>query len=144
MVNKYEIERAQRIYCVIDKSRTMLMPFAGLSLLDYAINASLALSSVILKREDRAGLITFSDKLGDVLTADGKPDQLRRILETCTANRSGRGKATTTCSTTPRAASSGPQPAAPIHQLREQLRPRPRTAHPPPHCSQPPAGHRAV
>ena len=82
MVNKYEIERAQRIYTVIDKSRTMLMPFGGLSLLDYAINASLALSSVILNREDRAGLITFSDKLGDVLTADGKPDQLRRILET--------------------------------------------------------------
>lgn len=82
MVNKYEIERAQRIYCVIDKSRTMLMPFGGLSLLDYAINASLALANVILKREDRAGLLTFSDKLGDVLTADSKPDQLRRILQT--------------------------------------------------------------
>ena len=82
MVNKYVVERAQRIYCVIDKSRTMLMPFGGLSLLDYAINASLALSNVILRRDDRAGLLTFSDKLGDVLTADNKPDQLSRILET--------------------------------------------------------------
>ena len=82
MVNQYEEERAQRIYCVIDKGRTMLMPFNGLSLLDYAINATLALSNVILKREDRAGLITFSDKIGNVLPADSKPDQLRRILET--------------------------------------------------------------
>lgn len=82
MTNIYEIERAQRIYSVIDKGRTMLMPFAGLSLLDYAINASLALTNVVLRREDRAGLITFSDKLGDVVAADGKPDQLRRVMET--------------------------------------------------------------
>ncbi|WP_232830077.1 DUF58 domain-containing protein [Lewinella sp. IMCC34191] len=82
MVNQYETERAQRIYSIIDKGRTMLMPFGGLSLLDYAINASLALSRVILDGQDRAGLITFSDKLGDVVPADSKPDQLHRILET--------------------------------------------------------------
>ncbi len=81
MVNQYEDERAQRIYCCIDKGRTMLMPFNGLSLLDYAINATLALSNVILTKEDRAGLLTFSDKLGTVLPADAKPDHLRRIME---------------------------------------------------------------
>ena len=81
MVNQYETERAQRIYCLVDKGRTMLMPFGGLSLLDHAINASLALTRVVLERQDRAGLITFSDKLGDVVPADGKPDQLRRVLE---------------------------------------------------------------
>ncbi|NJC26718.1 DUF58 domain-containing protein [Neolewinella antarctica] len=81
MVNQYEDERAQRVFCVIDKGRTMLMPFNGLSLLDYAINATLALSNVILKRQDRAGLVTFSDKIGTVLPADSKPDHLRRLLE---------------------------------------------------------------
>ena len=81
MVNQYEDERAQRIYCCIDKGRTMLMPFNGLSLLDYAINATLALSNVILTKEDRAGLLTFSDKLGTILPADAKPDQLRRVME---------------------------------------------------------------
>ncbi|MFT7120962.1 MAG: hypothetical protein ACJAZ9_001140 [Neolewinella sp.] len=81
MVNMYEDERAQRVYCVIDKGRTMLMPFEGLSLLDYAINATLALSNVIINREDRAGLLTFSDKIGTVLPADSKPDHLRRIME---------------------------------------------------------------
>ena len=81
MVNQYEEERAQRIYCVIDKGRTMLMPFNGLSLLDYAINATLALSNVILNRQDRAGLITFSDKIGTVIPADSRSGQLRRIME---------------------------------------------------------------
>ena len=80
MVNQYEEERAQRVFCVIDKGRTMLMPFGGLSLLDYAINASLALSKVVLDRDDRAGLVTFADRIGTVLPADSKPDQLRRIL----------------------------------------------------------------
>ena len=81
MVNQYEDERAQRVFCCIDRGRTMLMPFNGLSLLDYAINATLALSNVILKREDRAGLITFADKIGTVLPADSKPDHLRRIMD---------------------------------------------------------------
>ncbi|MEO0733771.1 MAG: DUF58 domain-containing protein [Bacteroidota bacterium] len=81
MVNVYEDERAQRVFCCIDKGRTMLMPFNGLSLLDYAINATLALSNVVIKRQDRAGLLTFSDKIGTVLGADSKPDHLRRIME---------------------------------------------------------------
>lgn len=81
MVNQYEDERAQRVFCFIDKGRTMLMPFEGLSLLDYAINATLALSNVIIHREDRAGLLTFSDKVGTVLAADSKPEHLRRIME---------------------------------------------------------------
>ena len=81
MVNQYEDERAQRVFCCIDKGRTMLMPFNGLSLLDYAINATLALSNVIIKKQDRAGLLTFSDKIGTVLPADSKPDHIRRILE---------------------------------------------------------------
>ena len=81
MVNQYEDERAQQIYCVIDKSRVMRMPFAGLSLMDYAINTCLVISNIAIKKHDRAGLITFSDKLGTVLKADSQPAQLNRILQ---------------------------------------------------------------
>ncbi|THH36344.1 DUF58 domain-containing protein [Neolewinella litorea] len=81
MVNTYTTERAQAIYCLLDKGRSMLMPFDGLSLLDHAINASLALTNLILRRGDRAGLLTFSDKLGDFLAAENRPDQLRRALK---------------------------------------------------------------
>ena len=81
MVNSYTDEKAQRIYCIIDKSRAMRMPFEGLSLLDYAINASLILSSVALVKEDKAGLITIAEKTGSVVTADRRPTQLNKIME---------------------------------------------------------------
>lgn len=81
MVNSYTEEKSQHVYCVIDKSRAMKMPFEGLSLLDYAINASLVLSSVALLKEDKAGLITISDKKGAVIPAEKRPTQLNKIME---------------------------------------------------------------
>ena len=81
MTNIYTDEKSQHVYCVIDKSRTMKMPFEGLSLLDYAINASLVLSNVALLKEDKAGLITIAEKLGSVVPADKKATQINRILE---------------------------------------------------------------
>lgn len=82
MVNNYIEEKSQQIYCVIDKGRTMKMPFEGLSLLDYAINASLVLSNVALNKQDKAGIITFSEHIGTVLTADRKQSQMQAVLET--------------------------------------------------------------
>ncbi|NJK83232.1 MAG: DUF58 domain-containing protein [Saprospiraceae bacterium] len=81
MVNKYEDERAQMVYSLIDKSRNMYMPFQGLSLMDYAINATLAVSNIILKKYDRAGLITFSNKIGTTLKADNQAAQLHLLVE---------------------------------------------------------------
>ncbi len=81
MTNIYTDEKSQHVYCVIDKSRSMKMPFEGLSLLDYAINASLVLSNVALLKEDKAGLITIAEKLGSVVPADKRPVQLNRIME---------------------------------------------------------------
>lgn len=81
MVNQYQEERAQQVYCVIDKSRSMRMPFEGLTLLDHAINASLVLSNIILRKGDKAGVITFSDKLGAQLPAESNAGQLRKILD---------------------------------------------------------------
>jgi uncharacterized protein (DUF58 family) len=80
MVNQYEDERSQQVYSIIDKSRAMKMPFNGLSLLDYAINTSLAISNIALKKYDKAGLITFSDKIGTTIKADRKANQLNKIL----------------------------------------------------------------
>ncbi len=80
MVNQYEDERAQQVYSIIDKSRTMKMPFNGMSLVDYAINTSLVIANVALQKHDRAGLISFSDKIGTVVRADRSANQLQRIL----------------------------------------------------------------
>lgn len=81
MVNQYEDERAQQVYSIIDKSRAMKMPFNGLSLMDYAINTSLVISNIALQKFDKAGLITFSDKLGTTIKADRKSNQLNTILQ---------------------------------------------------------------
>ncbi|MGB0862012.1 MAG: DUF58 domain-containing protein [Saprospiraceae bacterium] len=82
MVNQFQDERSQQVYSIIDKSRTMKMPFNGLSLMDYAINTSLVISNVTLQKHDRAGLLTFSDKIGAIVKAERKTNQLNRILTT--------------------------------------------------------------
>ncbi|MBN9380008.1 MAG: DUF58 domain-containing protein [Chitinophagaceae bacterium] len=81
MVNNYTDEKSQQVYCVIDKGRIMKMPFEGMSLLDYAINATLILSRVALIRQDKAGLVTFSDQIGTFLPAGRKALQMNNILE---------------------------------------------------------------
>jgi uncharacterized protein (DUF58 family) len=81
MVNSYTDEKSQHVYCIIDKSRAMKMPFEGLSLLDYAINASLVLSNIALLKEDKAGLITVAEKIGAVIPAEKRPTQINKILE---------------------------------------------------------------
>ena len=81
MVNQYEDEKAQQIYSLVDKSRSMRLPFAGMSLLDYAINTSLVISNIALRKQDKAGLITFSDKIETILPAERNRMQLRKILE---------------------------------------------------------------
>jgi uncharacterized protein (DUF58 family) len=82
MVNNYTDERSQQIYCLLNKGRTMKMPFEGMTLLDYAINASLVLSNVALVRQDKAGLITFAENLDVFLQADKKSTQMNQVLET--------------------------------------------------------------
>lgn len=81
MINQFQDEKSQRIYLLIDKGRTMQMPFNGLSLLDYSINAVMALSHIILKKSDRAGMMTFSKKTENKVPADNKSGQLKKIAD---------------------------------------------------------------
>lgn len=87
MVNTYTDARQQQVYCLIDKGRAMKMPFDGLSLLDYSINASLALLNIALLRHDRAGLITFAEKVHDIVPAERTGGQMAGIMETLYAQQ---------------------------------------------------------
>jgi len=82
MVNQYQDEKSQPIYSVIDKGRVMKMPFNGLSLLDYAINATLVISNIALKKQDKAGMFSFSDKIENRVVAERRSSQMNLILET--------------------------------------------------------------
>ncbi|MEO6668624.1 MAG: DUF58 domain-containing protein [Ferruginibacter sp.] len=81
MVNNYTDEKSQQVYCIIDKGRLMKMPFGGLTLLDYAINSTLVMSSVCLQKQDKIGLVTFADKMGTIIAADRKPVQREKIMQ---------------------------------------------------------------
>lgn len=81
MVNTFTDEKSQHIYCLIDKGRNMKMPFEGMTLLDYAVNASLALTNIALLKHDKAGLLTFASHPETFLPAERKGVQMERILE---------------------------------------------------------------
>lgn len=89
MVNQYEDEKSQQVYCVIDKSRVMHMPFNGLSLFDYAVNASLVISNIVLGKQDKVGLITFAESPKTMVRADRSRQQLRKILDALYREREG-------------------------------------------------------
>ncbi len=81
MVNHYREERAQNVYSVVDMGRIMKMPFEKMTLLDYAINASLVIGHVAWIKQDKPGLICFSDKVNIHIGADRKGNQLLRLQE---------------------------------------------------------------
>lgn len=82
MVNQFQDEKSQPIYSIIDKGRVMKMPFNGLSLLDYAINATLVISNVSLKKQDKAGMLCFSKKVENRVVAERRESQMNLIMET--------------------------------------------------------------
>jgi uncharacterized protein (DUF58 family) len=81
MTNVFRDERAQNMYCLIDKGRTMQSAFEEMTLLDYSVNASLALSYVAMLKGDKSGLITFERKTDAVVPATRNPIQMQAIQE---------------------------------------------------------------
>jgi uncharacterized protein (DUF58 family) len=81
MVNKYQDEKSQPVYCLVDMGRNMKMPFEQMALLDYAINASLVISNIAHIKSDKPGLITFTHEIKTHIKAERRNSQMRRILE---------------------------------------------------------------
>ena len=99
MVNVYQEERSQQVYSVIDKGRMMQQAFATITsqsssltppkmtLLDYAINASLVLSFVAVNKQDKAGLITFSNQMETFVPASRQPGHMQVLQEALYAEK---------------------------------------------------------
>lgn len=82
MINQYQDEKSQPVYSVIDTGRVMKMPFNQLSLLDYAINSTLVISNIVLRKNDKAGMFTFSRKIENRVVAKQRKIHMSIILET--------------------------------------------------------------
>ncbi len=89
MVNQYQDEKSQQVFSIIDMGRTMKMPFREMSLLDYAINASLVISNIAIQKHDKAGLITFSVDIHNFVQADRKKTQMSKIMEVLYKQKTG-------------------------------------------------------
>lgn len=81
MINQYIEEKSQSVYSIIDKGRVMQMSFNGLTLLDYAVNATLAISNVVLRKQDKVGMLSFSKKLEDWVVSERRNSQMNLISE---------------------------------------------------------------
>lgn len=81
MVNQYQDEKAQQVVALIDTGRTMKMPFGGLTLLERAINATLMLAHIALKKDDQVGVITYSNRVHHVLQPSRRRGQMHQVLE---------------------------------------------------------------
>ena len=77
---EFEAERKQRVIIALDCSKSM---FTGepITMLEKAIDTSLLLSHIALKRGDMLGFATFSDKLLNYLPPSTGKHQLSKILE---------------------------------------------------------------
>ncbi len=82
MINRYQDERSQQVYSFIDMGRAMRMPFNGLSLIDYAVNASLVISNIALIKSDKPGIIAFNNKINSAVKAEKSGKQMFHIMET--------------------------------------------------------------
>lgn len=92
MVNAYQAERSQQVVCVIDKGRVMQRTSRGMTLLDYAVNASLVLSYVAIHREDKAGIATVCERMDTLLPPSARPSQMEHILESLYAVKTNFGE----------------------------------------------------
>jgi uncharacterized protein (DUF58 family) len=82
MVNTYNEERSQQVYCVIDTGRRMKMPFEGLTLLEYSINSALMFANSVLHKGDKMGVASFGKNMGGFVKASRQRTQLSKVMET--------------------------------------------------------------
>lgn len=63
IARQYEVERSRTVLLLVDCGRWMTGEVAGLTRLDHVLNACVLLAHVAALRDDRVGLLAFSDKI---------------------------------------------------------------------------------
>jgi len=79
-IKEYEDETNLRAYLVLDASASMNYASDGISKFDYACTLTASLAYLILKQQDSAGLVTFSDRIEAFIPPRAKRDYLTHIL----------------------------------------------------------------
>ncbi|MCL2356509.1 MAG: DUF58 domain-containing protein [Defluviitaleaceae bacterium] len=82
IVNKYQIERNQPVYILLDIGRPMSYPVGGYKKLDYAINAALILADIVNQSGDKAGLMVFDSGVQSHIAPGQGAAHRNQLMET--------------------------------------------------------------
>ncbi len=77
----HQVERSQAVWIVVDAGRLLRARVAGLSKLDYAVNAALSLAQVALYSGDRVGLLAYGRETRQRVPAARGSAHLRALVE---------------------------------------------------------------
>ena len=81
-VREYQIEKNQSLVFMLDCGRMMTAVWDDLTALDYALNATLMLSHVAIRRGDQVGLIAFDETVTRLMKPRGGTSASNQIIQT--------------------------------------------------------------
>jgi len=79
-IKEYEDETNLRAYLLLDASASMNYASDGITKFDYGCTLAASLAYLILKQQDAAGVVTFSDHIESFVPPRAKRDYLTQIL----------------------------------------------------------------
>jgi uncharacterized protein (DUF58 family) len=79
-IKEYEDETNLRAYLLLDASASMNYASDGMTKFDYACTLTASLAYLILKQQDAAGVVTFSNRIENFVPPRAKRDYLVQIL----------------------------------------------------------------
>ena len=79
-IKEYEDETNLRAYVLVDASASMNYASDGITKFDYACTLTASLAYLILKQQDAAGVVTFSNRVEAFIPPRAKRDYLTQIL----------------------------------------------------------------
>src|SRR5512132_1160648 len=80
MIKEYEDETNLRAYLLVDGSASMNYASDGITKFDYACTLAASLAYLILRQQDAAGLVMFSDRIESFIPPRSKRDSMTQIL----------------------------------------------------------------
>lgn len=89
-VKKFEDETNRRCYLVVDQSRSMGFASLNYTKYEYAKTLAATLALHLIRQRDAVGLLTFEEKVGEMLMARFRHGQWKRILSLLERTLSGK------------------------------------------------------
>ncbi|HWO43142.1 MAG TPA: DUF58 domain-containing protein [Candidatus Eisenbacteria bacterium] len=86
-IKEYEDETNLRAYLILDCSASMDYASNGVTKFDYGCTLTASLAYLVLKQQDAAGLVTFSDRIEQFVPPRAKRDYLAQILKALETRR---------------------------------------------------------